>query len=268
MSLSNFKKEKIQGFVYSSDEENELFKNVKVGDSIIKKDKQPPYIVVDHSLDTKIITQWPGKLYKVEIINQSKEKSINKGLVKNVWYTRTLGVKIIKEVPIESLFGANGQKISRIIDLTRNITEQQVNAFSKYNEESNRDLFTKTWKNWIMLTDKENVYLNDDHYNTLEISPKNQRYNSPIKDGLSIISSQFDIRARELVGEIAFGVDEEGERYLQPVWAKASEKLRQAGISYAEDNILTESERNKLRNPVMEVFDLEEKTLANKMYKT
>lgn len=256
MNLFNFKKKKIQGFVYSADEDNELFKDAKVGDLIIKQDRKPPFIVVDHTLDKTIITRWPGKLYKVEVINQSEEKDLNKGLVKNVWYTRTLGIKILEEVPVENIFGKNGKQISRVIDLTRNLTEEQVNLLSRYSIEFGRDLFTKAWRNWILLTDKDYVYLNDDHYNTLEVFPKNQVYSSPIRKGLSIISSQFNIRARELVGEAAFGFDDEGEIYLQPKWSKACENLRQAGMSYESDNLLTEAEKETLRKPVMEVFKL------------
>jgi len=256
MNLLNLKKKKIQGFVYSADDDNELFKDAKVGDLIIKQDRNPPFIVVDHTLDKTIITSWPGKLYKVEVINQSKEKDLNEGLVKNVWYTRTLGIKILEELSVENIFGKNGKQISRIIDLTRNITEEQVNSLSKYDIESGRNLFTKAWRNWILLTDKDHIYLNDDHYNTLKVFPNNQVYSSPIREGLSIISSQFDIRARELVGESAFGVDEEGEIYLQPKWSNACEKLKQGGMSYESDNLLSEAEKETLRKPVMEVFNL------------
>jgi len=259
MNLFNFNKKIIQGYVYVSKEESELFEGAEIGSSVVKKDKKPPYIVVDHTLDTKIITQWPGNLFKVEVINPSKEKDINKGLVKDVWYTRTLGVKIIDEINIAELFGGNGQKIEEIIDITRSITEERVLAFSKYSEIENRDLFTKAWRNWIMLYDKKHPYLNDEHHNTISLSPKNEKYSSPIKEGLSIISSQFDIRARELVGKSAFGVDEEGELYLQPIWANAVEKILHAGISYASDEILTEVERQNLRKPFNEVFQLNKK---------
>lgn len=256
MNLLNLKKKKIQGFVYSADEDNELFKDAKVGDLITKQDRNPPFIVVTHTLDMIIIAKWPGKLYKVEVINQSEEKDLNQGLVENVWYTRTLGIKILEEVPIENIFGQNGIQISRLIDWTRNITEEQVTALSKYNVKSGRDLFTKAWKNWILLTDKNYVYLNENHYNTLKVFLKNQVHGSPIREGLLIISSQFNIRARELVGEAAFGVDEEGEICLLPKWSKACEKLRQAGMSYESDNLLTESEKETIRKPVMEVFNL------------
>ena len=239
MSLFNSTKRSIQGYVYASKEENDLFENAKAGDLIIKKDKIPPYIVVDHSLETKIITQWPGKLFKVEVIDPANEKKLNEGLVKDVWYTRTLGVKILEEVPIAELFGPNGQKIEQIIDLTRTINERQILALSKYDEEPNRALFAKAWRNWIMRYGK-----------------KLERSSSPIKAGLSIITSQFDVRARALAGDSAFGIDEDGEIYLQPLWATAVENILHAAMSYAPDDILSEFERKKMRAPFNEVFGL------------
>lgn len=256
MNLFNSNKRKIQGYVYISNDKNELFANAKVGDLIIKKDKKPPFIVVDHSLDTKIITQWPGKLFKVEVINPSKEKKINKGLVKDIWYTRTFGVKILGEVEIKELFGDNGQDIVQIINLTRTISEHKVLQLSNFDKGMNSELFQKAWRNWILIYDKNHPFVNEDHFNTIKIALKNQRYSSPIKEGLSIISSQFDIRVRELVGDSAFEIDEDGEFYLQPIWAKAVEKILHAGMSYASDNILSESERKTLRAPFSEVFEL------------
>ena len=256
MDLFNLSKRKIQGYIYTSKDENELFGNAKVGDTVIKKDKKPPFIVVDHSLDTKIITQWPGKLFKVEVINPSREKRINEGLVKDACYTRTFGVKILEEVEIKELFGDNGEKIEIIINLTRNITEDNVLELSKFDKGMNSELFTKAWQNWIKIYDSNHPFVNDDHFDTIKLAPKNQRYSSPIKEGLSIISSQFDIRARELVGDSAFGVNNDGEIYLQPIWAKALEKILHAGMSYASDNILTESERKKLRVPFKEVLKI------------
>ena len=257
MDLPGIPKKTIQGYVYASNQDNELFRNAKTGDLIVKKDKTPPYIVVDHSLDTLLITRWPGKLFKVEVIDPSKEKGINEGLVKGVSYTRTFGVEIIEEVPPGELFGPNGKKIEQIVDLTRNITEEQVFELSKDDKASSRDLYAKAWRNWIMLYDKNHPYLNGNHHHTLLFSPKNERYSSPIKIGLSLIYSQFDIRAKELVGDQAFGYDEEGEIYLQPIWALAVEKALQAGMSYASDDVLTELERETLRTPFNKVFGLD-----------
>jgi hypothetical protein len=257
--MNLFKKvRKIQGFVYSALEDDKRFKEAKAGDLIVNENRKPPYIVVDHSFDTTIVTKWPGKLFEVEIINQSKEKDLNKGLVDNIWYTRTLGVRILKEVPVSQLFGQNGRSISRIIDLTRNLTQEQVNTLAKYDLKSRRELYVKVWRNWIKMSDPDYVYLNEDHENTLKVFLKNQRYHSPIREGLSVISSQFSVRAEEINKELAFGIDEEGESFLQPIWAHACEVLLQAGISYEYDNLLTELEKKTLREPLMEVFRVEE----------
>ena len=192
----------------------------------------------------------------MEILNESGEKEINKGLVKDVWYTRTFGVKILEEVPLEVMFGANGDSIKQLIDLTRIISESQVELLSKYNVKTNRQIVDKAWRKWVRLTDKDYTFYGDDYSNTLKMSPKNQVHASPVREGLSIISSQFDIRARELVGESAFGVDEDGEIFLQPVWGKAVEALLQAGISYESDHLLSETEKELLQKPVKEVFQI------------
>lgn len=251
----NFKKKPIQGFVYANDEASELFKNAKVGDIIMKPNRNIPFIVVDHTLDKMIITRWPGKLYKVEVLNQSKEKDLNKGLAENVWYTRTLGVKILEEMSLENLFGTNGKWISQIVDVTRNISEEQVDSLSNFDAHPGRELFSKAWKNWISLMNKDDANFDEDYSNTLAILDENHDQ-SPIGRGLTLISSQFYIRAREIAGESAFGIDDEGEIFLQPKWSKACEKLLHAGMSYESLNLLSESEKMVLRKPMTEVFNM------------
>jgi hypothetical protein len=248
-----FMKKKIVGFVYSALEDDERFRNAKVGDLIINKDKNPPWIVVDHTLGRTIVTKWPGKLFEVEILNPSREKSINKGLVKDVWYTRTFGVKIIRELTVDNLFGQNGKEICWLIDLTRNIDEQQVTLLAGTSNENNRDLYSKAWEKWIALTDKGSLSLDDNHYDILKVFPRNQRFNSPIREGLSIISSQFRIRAREILGEKAFIIDDE-EQYLIPVWANACEKLLHAGMSFESYGLLTIKEKKDMIRPIIETF--------------
>lgn len=241
--------------MYAPDEKSGLFENAKVGDRLIKPERKPPYIVVDHSLNTKIITKWPGKLYRVEVINPHKERDINKELLEGAHYTRTFGVKILEEIPIGKMFGANGDEIKRIIDITRELNEEAVNQLSEYDVESNRTIVNKAWKNWI----KENVesyqHLDDDFYSTLKVTSKDKAYSSPIGEGLSIISSQFSIRTRELVGDEGFHIDKDGEIYLLPKWDKACEALLQAGISYESHNLLSESKKDVLRKPFLEVFN-------------
>ena len=249
-------KPKIKGYLYVADEDNLLFRDVKIGDSVVKPDREPPYFVVDHFLHKVLVTKWPGKLYKAEIINQAAEKDINRGLVKDIWYTRTLGVKILEEVPIENIFGNNGSKIKQVVDIARYITEEQANRLAEISLEYNRELYSKVWEKWISITDKEYASLAKDHQCTLEAHPKNQKHESPIRKGLSITWTQLYHRARELEGDLAVYTDEEGDVCLVPKWSNAGEHLLNAGISYESNNLLTDAEKEQLRSPVKEVFNL------------
>jgi hypothetical protein len=255
LSFFQFKKKKIQGYVYVADSENELFKNVKAGDIVIKKDKSSPYIVVDHRLESIIISNWPGKLYKVEILDPSKEKDINKGLVKNIWYTRTFGVNILEEVSVKVLFGKHGKSVVNLANFIKTITEENVINLAKFDNKDNKHLYSKAWKNWIELHDKTHPFLEEEHINTLKLRLKDSSVSSPINQGLSVIANQLDKRAEELVGDSAYTTNEDGDLCLQPTWAKAQDILLHAGMSFATDPILTATERASLRNPLQHLFD-------------
>lgn len=252
----NRKSKNLKGYVYYSVNEDKRFSEAK-SDDIIKNDSnRPPWIVVDHDLNSIIVTKWPGKLFEVEVLNQSNEKKINKGLVKDVLYTRTLGVKIIREIPLENLFGENGAEICQIINSTRNITEQQVISLSKFKNDDSREIYSKAWEKWIDIYDKESSYARDKHYDTLKIFTNNNRYSSsPIKQGLAIIANQLDLRAREILGKEAFIIDE-GEEYLISEWADAMEKLLHAGMAKESDGLLTLEEKEILMKPCRETFNL------------
>jgi hypothetical protein len=242
------------GDTYFTDEKIDLFASAKVGDTIIKPVQKPPYLVVDHVLDKILITKWPGVLYQVEILNPSEEKGINVGLVKNVWYTRTFGVKIIDEIPIEILFGANGIQIKQILDLLKNLTEEQVNQLATYEVAQSQKIYAKAWKQWVSLTDKAYFNATDHYEKVLKAYPKNQNRVSPIGQGLSIIHGIFYQTARKLTQDEALEVDEDGEISLKPTWDRAQTHFLHAGMSYEDLHLLTEAEKKHLRKPIERVF--------------
>ena len=65
-----------QGVVYVSELEDGPMKNASVGSTVRNPDKRPPWIVVNHSLQSVIVAKWPGKLWKVEIIATAAEQPI------------------------------------------------------------------------------------------------------------------------------------------------------------------------------------------------
>jgi hypothetical protein len=249
----------IQGYVYVPDNRDhttdKLFTNAKAGDIITKisTESDPGSLVVDHHLYTVLIVRWPGKLYKAEVLNAEAEKELNEGLRKGVPYTRTLGVKILEELPVALLFGENGPAIAQLIDQITVITEAQVDALSAFDITSSRALYTKAWKAWIALTDAN--YRESPNYDcVIAVHPKNQVRKSPVDEGLSVISDTFRRKAESLVGEAAFEIDDEGDRCMHPKWLAAMEHLLMAGMSYEADNLLTEAEKATMRAPVKQVL--------------
>ena len=238
---------------YSPDDTTELFASARIGDTIIKKDKAPPYLVVDHKLHTIIVTKWPGALYKVEVLNPEEEREINNGLVENVRYTRTFGVRIIEEVPVAALFGNNGEQVKRIIDLVRSVTEEQVSQLAEYDAKQNGKTYSKAWKNWVLLTDSK---ASGSYERVIAVHPKNQERISPIGQGLAVISTIYYQTVRELTQDEALDIDDEGEISFKPKWSRAAVHFLHAAMSYEADNLLTQKEKEDLRKPIVETFEL------------
>lgn len=266
----NLESQEITGYVYVPDKQKlftggkvgdrefinkdiELFANARPGDLVIKEDKKPPYIVVDHDWITSIITQWPGKLFKVSILNPLDEKDINTGLVENIWYTRTYGLKILEELPAEVVFGTNGKEIKNLLSLIQNITEVQVNQLAEYALEVNRKLYSETWNRWKNFCDGSSSI--EDYENVIASQSKNSQVKSPIGIGLSVISNTFYQTVRKLTRDDALEIDEEGEVCLKAKWTAAGEHFLNAAMSYESNNLLTEQEKNQLRTPVTKVFE-------------
>lgn len=198
------------------------------------------------------------KLYKVEVLNETDEaeKEINKGLVKNIWYTRTFGVKIIEELPRGLLFGENGEDICKIVDIAANFTVTEAELLSKYSLDSNRKLYSKVWKLWANLGEKNYLDRSKNWEGILAAHPKGQDLVSPISNATSLIDSLCYKRAQVLEGDQAIDIDEEGEISLKPKWSVACEHLLNAAMSYESYGFLSEDEKLQMRKPIIEVLSI------------
>lgn len=249
---------KIQGYIYVTTEDEELFIGAKVGDRIIKKDRKPPYLVVDHTLDRIVVNRWPGKLYRVEVLDQDSdvERSINENLVENIWYTRTYGVQILEELDPFTLFGENGHSVAVIADFASAISLEQAKKLSTYSLDENRKIISKLWKNWTALTDPEYANQDIDWTDTIAEHPKGQDKVSPVGYALSLIYLRGFRRARELEDDNAIQFDEDENVYLVEKWQNVVSHLINVALSYETDGLLTDKEIKQLRQPVCDVMSM------------
>jgi hypothetical protein len=88
----------------------------RVGERVRNPNRQPPWLIVDHALSNVMVTSWPGRLLRVEVVDAATERDGAGGLVADAGYTRAVEVAIVDELPAWQLFGEHGQALARVID--------------------------------------------------------------------------------------------------------------------------------------------------------
>jgi hypothetical protein len=88
------------GFIYSPNSEASRFHAGKSGD-IIRIESAPPWLVVDRSKSTVVMTNWPGILWAGEVIEPAPESD-----QVNDFYTRCIAIRLTKRTTTTTeLFG-------------------------------------------------------------------------------------------------------------------------------------------------------------------
>ncbi|PCJ35638.1 MAG: hypothetical protein COA99_13675 [Moraxellaceae bacterium] len=254
------RQKKIRGFLYVTENDDlKLFESL-VGGKFIKPDRNPPWLVVNHELDGVLVTEWPGRLLKVQVLNQSNEKDINKGLVKGVHYTRTLGVEILEELSTEVLFNPKGSMITRILDFASTMNEDDVNKLSEFEITKASKIYSNAWDEWLKIMEPESIHLNQNHSNTLAIFANNSR--STLNQSFSVISNIVGKRAVKILGKNAYTIDEDDESILDKSWSHASTILLQAAMAYNGREFITNEEIAILLTPWNSVANISPKTMS------
>lgn len=227
--------------------EDELFQNIAVGD-IIRKDKSPPYFVVNFQAESIILTQWPTQFLKVEIIAPESEHEINAGINKNAHYRRSCAIKIIEISSTHDILGPNAFKIVELFDKIIALSLPQTEAFKAFDHSSASQIYSTAWHRWCNSIEPHYCDENEDMTFILQASPNNQSgtplgYNKCI---LSLISTLVDQQLERLYNDIYYEVDSgdgDIDLYLKPEYAHINQAILNIVMSYALDNLLNNEER-------------------------
>lgn len=239
---NKIKKQYCIGYL-SPDIDDTYFEKVKPGDILIKKEQEPPYWVINKYLDSLIVSYWPLKLYKVEVLDEKELYCIelNKKWGSNR-YLHSFKISILEELSPFTLFQIQSQdndKFSQLIDLAKNITLEQVDQLNVFSFINMEQLCEKVWDKWLGLS----------------FEKTDRKLCSPIGYGLSLIDSLCYSRAQQLEGTNCYSIDEDGEIEIKPKWITVMHYLQCAAISYESYNILTKDEKLYLRNPIQNILN-------------
>lgn len=101
-------------------------KSAEVGATVRTIDRGPPWIVVNHALESLVAAKWPGRLWRVKILKAASKRD---NIATN--YTRALAVRILVEEPVAQLFGACGDAVVEVLDKARTLDIEAVQDLSK-----------------------------------------------------------------------------------------------------------------------------------------
>lgn len=219
------------GYTYSCEGAENRLANASVGSVVKNPDDKPPWIVVDRNPETMVITRWPGRLLRVEVLTAAPEQ-----IADGARYVRAISVRVISEEPVAVLFGPHGQHVCRVLDAARTISIALAKEIlGSDNAAEAREAYSAAWNCWIARVQPDSQHLGDDHRATLSASGLAR---SPIGGGFGLIYSTLFERAKELAGDASFSVDEEGEVLLAPEWAAAADALLHAAMALgAPENV-------------------------------
>ncbi len=226
----------IHGYVYAPDADPGCLAGAAPGVIVRKPDRSPPWIVVDHSIESAIIARWPGRLYRVVVLDAEGVEQASA----RAHYTRAVAVQICDEVPAARLFGDHGEAVSAVISFAARLERPVARLLADLRHPLADQAYSRAWRRWLRGTRAGSAHEESDLSRTLEVGPGTPR--SPVNCGLTLTYRAVWDRADALLGSAAFVDDEEGERTLAPVWASAAAALLDAAMALGAPAIVTEED--------------------------
>lgn len=102
-----------------------------VGTRIRTPSLDPPWIVVDHAMETVIAARWPGRLLHVATVppDGGQERAALGRAAQDLRATRVFAVDVLAELPPGILFGRHGEAVAEVLERARRMVTQE-RAFS------------------------------------------------------------------------------------------------------------------------------------------
>jgi hypothetical protein len=144
----------VEGFVYVEDECPGVMAGATAGSRVSKTSSEPPWIVVDRSLEQIIVARWPGRLFRVAVVPPSSAAEraamalAAQGQVPDAGYVRALAVDVLAELPPAQLFGAHGRAIVEVIEVARSLTEDRAQLLASAAHPAAGDAYSAAWSRW------------------------------------------------------------------------------------------------------------------------
>jgi hypothetical protein len=237
------------GFVFVPDISDSVMKYASVDATMQNPNKLPPWIVVDHSLESIVVAKWPGRLWKVKIIETAPEQPNI-----SAKYTRATAVQILEERSVSELFGRHGEVVCKIIEKAQNLQFNEVQMLGDAKNQLATEAYSRAWKNWLAQVMPTSGHSEDDLCSILAIYALDKAKKSPVNHGFTVLYDIVSQRAQILVGDAAFEIDNEGDRAFTPVWFRIFHVFLHAAMAYGAPEIMSSTDNELLKSAWVKYF--------------
>ena len=214
------------GYLYVPHDARDATAAAVAGSTLRISTRAPPWIIVDHGIETIVVAQWPGRLYRATV---SDAEGIEQADA-SASYTRAAAVDVGEELPAWHLFGEHGRAVAAVIAAASRLRVEDVELLAQSRHPDAGRAYARSWKRWLTSIGVNVSSVGDDLDGTLAIPVGGRR--SPINCGFSVLSRAFEDRAESVAGAAAFVTSDDGERWLERTWSAAACALLEAAMSF------------------------------------
>ena len=239
MSLFGARKGKqTTGFIFASGRDaDRRFLTAQEGDTVRNPSREAPWIVLLHSLQDVVVTDWPGILWEAEVVDALDPQGHTGD------YTRCVAVRLMRRLPPHTLFGPDGEGVAWVIECARNLTPEDAEILADHRARESGQIYSKAWLRWDGLSPAKREFADWEGV----IGAGGDAPVSPINRGLSAVFNCTCARAVELLGEDAMypegGDDDDPDLHLVDPWGEAALALCEAAMALGAPRLLPEEDR-------------------------
>lgn len=220
------------GFIYVSDDKPAISGGVEAGQVITNPTREPPWIIVSHSLQDVTVARWPGRLWLAQVLDRLEPQD-HRGD-----YTRCVSVRIVREMPTHHLFGPYGEQVERVLRFASDLDRSGAERLTSCRHPDAADLTSQGWHRWQALVTGQDRQPDRDMRGIVWAA---NNPSSPVGHGLSLAHRAVWEVAQRIDGDAAFEEDED-ERWLIGPWAAAGSVMLETVWALGAPELFDETE--------------------------
>ncbi|WP_057241198.1 MULTISPECIES: hypothetical protein [unclassified Kitasatospora] len=233
----------VAGFVLVTAKDPDYLKVATVGDRVMLPSFEPPWIVVDHTLERVLVTRWPGRLFRAEVVPPATDEEraamarAGENLRPDAGYTRAFAVDLREEISPSLLFGPHGDAVIRVLAAGLALDEEGARSLASARHPAAGQEYSKAWHRWLAELRDTAHYRDQDHASTLSIhgaAPSG----SPIGCGFSVLWQTVRTSAELRCRAGSFTIDEDGDEVLLDPWRTALGALLDAAMAFGAPHLV------------------------------